>query len=328
METKILKEEIFQDCYDAWEKNKQTKKNIWKNLADKWGYSSTEALRSQFRRHKKKLGIVKKSDFMIVKQNAPKILIFDLETSYLEAAIWSLDTKYVNKSQILRDWYLLAYSCKWLYDEKVYSGILTPEEAIAGNDKRLCQEMYNFLDEANIIISYNGNAFDILKINTRFLINGIQPPSYYKSIDVYQTISRNFSFASKSLDFVTYKLELSRKKESGGIELWKKSMAGDANALTELSIYNIQDSKILEELYLQIRPWIRNHPSIGMWHDSTEPMCGYCGSTNLEYISNLYSTPSGLYFSFRCLDCHGIGRTQEKYLSKEKRKSLTRNIPQ
>jgi hypothetical protein len=185
--------------------------------------------------------------------------------------------------------------------------------------------MYNLLDECDIAVTYNGNNYDIPKINTRFIINKIQPPSSYKSIDVYQTISRNFAFTSKSMDYVNYSLELERKKENDGLDLWKRCVAGNAESLKELNSYNIQDVVALQEQYLVVRPWIRNHPNIGLWHSAPEPVCGFCGSANIDYISNFYSTPSGLWKSFRCNDCHAIGRTQEQILSKEKRKSLTKN---
>jgi hypothetical protein len=322
-----LDQRIFDECLAKW-KTAGSNEKYWPQLAVKFGYGveGSERLRSEFKRTRKKLGIKKDEKEIIYEQKkSPKILIFDLENSYVEVASWGINKQYLNRGQILHDWFMLSYSAKWLYDEKVYASALTPKEAIAKNDKRLCEEMYALLDEADICITYNGNGYDIPKINTRFIINKLQPPTPYKSIDVFQTVSRNFAFTSKSMDYVNYSLEIERKKETEGMSLWIKCVAGDPESLKTMLEYNIGDVIALQEQYLVVRPWIKNHPNIGLWHESKEPICGFCGSTNLEYIDNLYQTPSGLYYSFRCEDCHATGRTQEQYLSKEKRKSMTKN---
>jgi hypothetical protein len=260
------------------------------------------------------------------RKRAPKILIFDVENSFLEAAVWGINKQYINKTQILSDWFMLSYSYKWLYDERVYSGVLSSEEALAKNDSRIVGELWSVLNECQIAITYNGNFYDIPKTNTRFILNGFPPPAPYKSIDIFQVISRNFSFTNRSMDYVNYMLQLERKLENEGLELWKKCVAGENESLQNLVTYNRQDVVALQETYLKVRPWIKNHPNIGLWHDSNELVCGFCGSPNITWISSLYPTPTGLYKSFRCDECDGIGRSKENLLSKDKRKSLASNV--
>jgi hypothetical protein len=324
-----LKEEIFQDCLKYYKESDGHTK-FWPDLCEKWGYPPGDKLRDDFKRERRRRGVPSRNDVTFESipriNKSPKILVFDIENSYIEVASWGINKQYINRGQILNDWFMLSYAAKWLYDEKIYSGVLTSKEAMKKSDKRICEEMYELLNDADICITYNGNGYDIPKINTRFIINGIQPPTPYKSIDVFQTISRQFAFTSKSMDYVNYSLELERKKETEGMSLWIRAVSGEENALKDMNLYNIQDVVALQEQYLVVRPWIKNHPNIGLWHESKEPMCGFCGSADIEYVSNLYSTPAGLYKSFRCKDCHAIGRTQEQYLSKEKRKSMGRNI--
>lgn len=322
-----MKEKIFLDC----QKQKQINggvKPFWGKLAKKHGYSSGEKLRWVFKNESKRRGTLGKDalpyDWPSIKRS-PKILIFDIENSYTEIASWGINKQYINKGQILNDWIMISYAAKWLYDEKVYSKVLTSKESIKKTDKRICKGIRDLLEECDIAITYNGNRYDIPKLNTRLIINKISRPSPYKSIDIFQTVSRNFAFTSKSMDYVNYSLNLERKKKTEGMGLWIRCMAGEEKALSEMKTYNIQDVVALQEQYLEIRPWIKNHPNIGLWHESKEPICGFCGSTNLKYADKLYNTTVGLYYSFRCNDCHAPGRTQEKYLSKEKRKSTIRN---
>lgn len=318
---------MFDACLEQYS-NSDGHTRFWPELAKRFGFKSGEELRDKFKKERKKRGIPARDSngkIIVPAGGAPKILVFDIETSFITGAIWQIGKQHVNKSQILDDWFILSYAAKWLYEEEVFGGVLTSKEALQRDDKRLAQELYKLFDSADILISYNGNMFDIPRVNTRLLINGIQPPSSYKSIDVYQTISRNFSFTSKSMDYVNYQLNLERKKETD-IDLWKRSVAGDEDALKELNLYNLQDVVVLQEQYLAVRPWIKSHPNVALWYDSKEVVCPYCGSADLAYIDHSYSTPSGLYRGFRCNHCHGVGRTQEQLLDKEKRKSLVKTI--
>lgn len=308
----------------TFEEIREARKNgeSWQSLAEKFGFISSEAIRCNFKRTRKHLGVNKEINFPEIK--APKILIFDLENSYVEAAVWGINKQYINKTQILKDWFLLSYSAQWLYSEDVISSSLTSKEALAKDDKRLCSEMWDLVNEANFCITYNGNYHDIPKLNTRFLLNDFKPPAPYKSIDVYQTVARVFAFTNNSMDYVNQLLNSERKIETD-FQLWKDCVAGDPEALHTMEVYNRQDVVCLHETYLKVRPWIRNHPNIGLWHDSLDTRCGFCGGTDLTYISNLYPTPTGLYKSFRCDHCGGVGRTSENTLNLEKRRSLLRN---
>lgn len=259
-------------------------------------------------------------------KKAPKILIFDIETSYMEVIAWRLGKQVIDKSKVKRDWHLISWAAKWLHDSEVYSDILTPEEAISGNDKRVVKSLWNMIDECDFLVSYNGNSFDIPKSNTRFIINGLNPPSSYKSIDVYQTVSRKFDFSSKSLDFVNMSLGLTRKKENSGLDLWKNCIAGNQESLNEMLAYNIGDVVSLEEDFLKFRPWINNYPQISLWKETNDLSCGFCGSENITQLSKKFSTPTGLYHSYRCKECGGLGRANANLIDKDKRKNILKNI--
>ncbi len=43
-----------------------------------------------------------------------------------------------------------------------------------------------------------------------------------------------------------------------------------------------QDVNLLEKIYLKFRPWIKNHPNIGIYIDNKSPVCTNCGSKNVE----------------------------------------------
>ena len=108
----------------------------------------------------------------------PKILMLDIETTPIPVWCWSLGKQYVQTHNMMKDdngktidWYILSWSAKWLYDDKVLSDVLTPKEAINRNDERVLQSVWKLLDEADIIIAHNGDRFDLRKIKARFLSN-------------------------------------------------------------------------------------------------------------------------------------------------------------
>ena len=93
-------------------------------------------------------------------------------------------------------------------------------------------------------------------------------------------------------------------------------MEGDEKALSYMLKYNVQDVVVLEEVYLKLRPWIRNHPNVGNWLDLDGPVCSNCGHTELELIEDkYYYTSIGKYNLYRCPECGAISRgrrTQNK----------------
>jgi len=82
------------------------------------------------------------------------------------------------------------------------------------------------LDQADILITQNGQAFDSPKINTRFILNGMKPPSPYKHLDTYKIAKKVASFTSNSLEYLTDKLCIKYKKlahaKFPGMLLWRK----------------------------------------------------------------------------------------------------------
>ena len=65
--------------------------------------------------------------------------------------------------------------------------------------------------------------------------------------------------------------------------------------------YNRHDVIGLEEVYLKMRPYIKNHPNLGILMD--EDVCTNCGSYNLEETEAVYFTSASKFPVFRCADC-------------------------
>jgi hypothetical protein len=241
-------------------------------------------------------------------------LLFDIETAPIEAYVWNVWNQNVAPTQMIRDWFMLSWSAKWLNDSEIMSDVVTPREAKKHKDKRIMKSLHRLIDEADIIIAHYGNGFDIPKMNTRFIINGLNPPSPYQSIDTKQVAAKGFGFTYNKLDYLATMFGIPNKLHTD-FNLWVKCLKGDAESLKYMEEYNKQDILVLEEVYYKLRPWIKSHPNLGLYTD--ERVCSNCGSSHLTK-KGVYRTSVNNYDSYVC-ECGAFTRR-----GKNKNMSLAR----
>lgn len=269
----------------------------------------------RYRNEAKKRGLKVSADPI----KMPKIFVFDLENAPSKAAVWRMWKQNINNDQITEEWYMLSWAGKWLFGTETYSDVLTPEEAVAGKDGRIMESLWQFIDHADILVGHNINQFDVLKMNTRFVINDIMPPSPYQTVDTLYSAKRNFSFTSNKLDYLCKQFGVARKADNGGLKRWLGCCDGDPKDLLDMEKYNKQDIAATEELYLAMRPYIKSHPNLALYIDSDTPLCRLCGSDKIEWLYDekgdpvFYYTTMNKYHSYRCKKCKGLGRSPHSF---------------
>ena len=241
------------------------------------------------------------------KVDLPKILIFDIETAPMEVYVWGLYKQFIPHTNIIKDksgeeksWFVLSWAAKWLYDEKVVSDIVTPKESIARDDKRILESIWKLLDEADIVIGHNGDRFDLRKLNARFIDNDIKPPSPFKTIDTLKVARREFAFVSYKQDYLTKHFKLEQKL-STNFQLWVDCIHGNQEQLNKMEEYNRHDVMGLEEVYLKLRPYIKNHPNLGVLMDGD--VCPNCACEFLDETDSEYFTSANKFPVYRCQGC-------------------------
>jgi predicted RNA-binding Zn-ribbon protein involved in translation (DUF1610 family) len=162
-------------------------------------------------------------------------------------------------------------------------------------------------------------------VNARFAIHGITPPSPYKVIDTLLEARRNFMFTSNSLGDLGQYLDLGKKGDTGGFDLWKSCMAGDIDAWDTMKKYNEQDVVLLEKVYLRLLPFMTSHPNIGVYKEEDVHVCSKCGSQDLEE-SGESRTSVSVFTQYKCNSCGAYSRGRTNSLDKEKRKKLLTSI--
>lgn len=260
----------------------------------------------------------------------PKILMLDIETLPCLAYIWGIYKQKPTFEQIVKDWCIITWSAKWLYDDVIYSDALTIKEANDRNDKRILKPLWELLEECDVAVGHNLNSFDKRKINARFIIKGFKPPMTYQTIDTLKHAQKIGAFTSHKLNNLLKMLDKETKIETN-YELWKRAAGtypdkeDQQKAISEMLEYNKNDVVILEDLYLTLRPWMKSHPNVGLFSEVTNNLCPACGSDSLFWKGS-YVTMAGKYETFRCNECGAIGRGRVSELSKEKRKNLTISV--
>jgi len=258
----------------------------------------------------------------------PKVLVLDIETAPLTAFLWRLRTNYISTAMLEKsNWFMLSWSAKWLFSNEMMNDVLTPKEVLEEDDERIARSVWSLIDDADVVITHNGKNFDHKMLNMRWLINGFPPPSMYKVIDTYQVAKGVFLFPSYRLDYIAKELGFKGKLAHEGQGMWRKCLNGDPEALKNMMLYNDQDVYTLEDVYLLFRPWIKNHPNIGLYMETETPVCSACGSDRL-HEDGVYRTSVNTFKAFRCDDCgspHNRQRTGA--VPKEIRKKLLSGVP-
>lgn len=238
----------------------------------------------------------------------PKILILDIETAPMKAYVWKRWKENISLDQTISEWFCLCWSAKWLFSDQVMSEVLIPQEIKEENDHRIMQSLWYLLDKADIVVTHNGDMFDIPKINSRFVINGMPPTTPYYSVDTCKISKKYFGFSSNKLDALAGYFGFKHKLDTD-FNLWKSCMEGSIAALNYMEEYNKQDVILLEEVYLKLRPWIKGHPNVGNFMDDDIVRCSCCGSNKVfEVKDKFYYTSVGKYPLYQCSECGGVSR--------------------
>lgn len=238
------------------------------------------------------------------------------------AYVWSFWKTNVGLNQTLSTTYIMSYAAKWLgSDEVVYN------ETRDEDDKRLCAELSAFFNQADVVVAHNGSKFDIPIIRARCVLHGLKPWSPIKEIDTLKVAKKEFRFDRNNLAFLADYLGVEEKeehKEFPGFELWSECLKNNPKAWEEMRKYNIQDVDTLEQVYLKLRPWIRNHPNLAVHLEQDRVVCPKCQSSHIQWRGYAY-TNVGKYRKYQCQTCGGWGRTRFTEYDKDKRKDLTVN---
>lgn len=268
------------------------------------------------------------------KNSGAKIFLGDVETSPSTVMTFGRFKQFIAPKQVIQEPYMLTWAGKWLHNPAIFSRKLPdyPEEFARDHqsDRKLIEELWQVLDECDIFIAHNAR-FDRGWANQRFAYYDMQPPSPYIVIDTLGALKEAFSLPSNALEAACNYFELdSRKRSHEGFMLWRRCVEGDPQAFAEMEEYNIGDIPTLEELYLKVRPWMKKHPNVSLYHkDQTVMRCVRCGSDDLVVEEGRVATTYLSKFTvYRCQECGSCARDRKNVRAKSEMSLTLANVLQ
>ena len=151
------------------------------------------------------------------------------------------------------------------------------------DDKRIVKSVIDLINEADAIVHHYGDRFDLRFVNTRALEWGMEPPRPVATIDTWKVARNTLAMTSNRLRTLAESFSTTQKGDIAKNE-WKLAAHGDPRVLAKMLDYCIDDVLATEEVYLALRPLIRNHPYMGLAVElpEDEGVCPVCGSASTQ----------------------------------------------
>lgn len=241
-----------------------------------------------------------------------KLGFLDIETAPIVAAVWGLHDQNIPYQHILQDWYIICASWKWEGANKVCHVSLLDDPARFkkdhSDDYHVVRTLHGVLNEADVIVAHNGDAFDIKKIMARVAFHKFSPISYPVTIDTLKEARRQYKFTSNRLDHLGAHLGVRRKKETSP-GLWIRALDGQEKAIKEMVSYNKRDVTLLEDVYHLLRPHMKKHPNRRAFYKG---VCSKCGENDLHLHRQRLISSGALTVQFKCGSCGSYETPKKK----------------
>lgn len=242
-----------------------------------------------------------------------KVLTLDIETSpHLCYSFQTWNTN-IMPIQVVEPTRMICVAAKWEHERKIrffseYEGFEWEGMSTEYAHLDMVQQLHALMDEADVIVTYNGDKFDIPHINREFDLAGMTRPSPYVSVDLYKVIKSDELWMSHKLAYIAERKGLSTKMDNSGWRLWIGVLSQDPEvrhkAWLEMRRYNKQDVRVTEDVYHDEMPNIKNLPNPALFDEEIDPesvKC-QCGSTNVQR-RGFAVTKTRRYPRFHCQEC-------------------------
>lgn len=234
----------------------------------------------------------------------PRILFWDIETSYILAYVFGLFEERISYENIKQDWFIICAAWKWGHESLPVCARIKD----APNDYGVVKIVHDVLSKADVLVHHNGDQFDLKKFNARAISYGLDPIPPLTQIDTLKIARKHFKFTSNRLDYLGEFLGVGRKLDTPK-GLWKLATEGDQDAIKQMATYNKQDVLLLEEVYNKLKPYTPSKINLNYFikHNGKEGVCPKCGSADTIKMGRDYSYKPPRQ-KVKCKSCGGWHR--------------------
>lgn len=224
----------------------------------------------------------------------PKVLLWDIECSDFAADYG----------------FIFCIGYKFLGDKRVkLISIANTEEfkKDVTDDRGVISQFAEVMEKADYQVTWYGERFDYPYINTRALLNSQPPVPIIPHADGWRTARKKLKFQSNRLDGVSRAIPTApgaKRELKTYIEgrHWVRAKAGYKDALSYVGEHCIADIRVLEKVYLALRPFSVNPPNLSKVRHPELNGCPACGKYRIIKKGFLV-TVAGRRQRFLCQDC-------------------------
>lgn len=223
-----------------------------------------------------------------------KLLTIDIEWSPATAYVWKMFDENISHDQLIDPGGLLCFAAQWVGSKEFIF-----MSAWKDGKAAMAVKLRELLDEADGVITYNGNRYDLPKIRGHLMLEGLPPFAPPTSIDLIKTV-KSLGFVMNRLAYIAPLLGVGTKMKHEGFRLWRAVLEGDTKAQDRMERYCIQDVRVTTRLYKHVLPFITDHPHLG----DNKGACGACGSEHVQ-MRGFRRTKYFKVQRLQCQDCGG-----------------------
>lgn len=240
------------------------------------------------------------------KSDEPRILFYDIETTYLQARVWRCGEQRINPSQLIEgyDQYnIICISYAWNDDKpaKVLDWGYREQ-----NSKEMVRKFDKIIQSADVTIGKNSDRFDVKQINTQRLLHDLPPMPEWMlyTDDLEKQMRKYFYLPSQGLDYISHMLGLGGKDKmcfQDWIDIVEQK---NKKSFTKMKDYCCKDVEDTRTIWNKVKHHCK--PKLNFAAFANKHLaCVHCGSDNVR--SNGGTRYSGLtkYKQFYCKDHHG-----------------------
>lgn len=240
-----------------------------------------------------------------MKENKPKVLFWDVETTYVRARIWNMGKQYVGHEKIVDGdrTKIICIGYKWLGEKKTH--------ILKWNNKtqdcsKIIRDFSKVVEEADVAIAHNGDRFDVKHFNTQCLLYGLPPVNWPTTEDTLKQLRQKFYLPSYKLDYVA-KMLFGEGKNPMNFQDWidiiegKNQKTKDA-ALEKMIKYCKKDVQLLEDAWKVVAPYLEPKVNRSLIKNNHRLGCPSCGNDKVHKDGRKV-TKSGIYQRYQCQTC-------------------------
>jgi hypothetical protein len=251
-----------------------------------------------------------------------KRLTLDIETSPISGKVWGLRNQFLGLDQIEVPTRMLSVAAKWYGDPKTQFFAAFDDDP--DQQRVMVESIWQLVNEAHVLIHFNGKGFDMRHLNREFKEQGLAKPSPYQYIDLLKVVRKEFYLPSYKLEYVLRWLKKAGKVQHSGFAMWNDIHSSDPKVALKarklFEKYNIGDVVKTEDVYDELKGWVEDHPNMQLFVDrGDQPCCPVCGSVNIKKDGTAPRGNLSRVQKYECKDCGKFFRGKETIVRAEER---------